>query len=185
MTASKVLVFDDGPLSHFAEAGWLGLLRTWVGAREAWLPETVRRELGWGVDAYPHLRAVLEAPWLMPRVLDSATESTLFGLYSGRLLGPNNENLGECGVLALAEAHKAVAVIDDGKARTIAKERGVTVKTTVSLLCDLVNDGSLALNTAAEVADALLETEYRLPFDPGEFKMWVIEKGLINDPYSY
>jgi predicted nucleic acid-binding protein len=184
MTASNVLVFDDGPLSHFAEAGWLGLLKTWAGARTAWLPETVRRELGWGVDAYPHLRAVLEAPWLVQRVLDSATETALFGVYSSRLLGPNNENLGECGVLALAEAHNAVAVIDDRKARIIAKERKVNVTTTVSVLCDLVNDRALALDTAAEVADALLETEYRLPFKPGEFKMWVIREGMITDPYG-
>ena len=179
-----VFVFDDGPLSHFAEAGWLGLLRSWVGANEAWLPETVRRELGWGVDANPHLRAVLDADWLTPRAIGGGTETALFGVYTSRLLGSNNENLGECGVLALAEAHDVVAVIDDGKARTIAKERGVAVKTTVSLLCDLVNAGSLALDLAAEVADALLETEYRLPFKPGEFRMFVIEKGLVSDPYG-
>lgn len=179
-----VFIFDDGPLSHFAEAGWLGLVRSWVGENEAWLPETVRRELGAGVDANPHLRAILEAQWLTPRSIDSGAEIAMFGVYTGRLLGTNRENLGECGVLALAEAHDAVAVIDDGNARTIANERGVTVKTTVSLLCDLVNAGSLGLDVASEVADALIETEYRLPFKPGEFRMFVIEKGLITDPFG-
>jgi hypothetical protein len=33
--------FDSGPLSHFAEAGWLGLLREVGGDAEAWIPSTV------------------------------------------------------------------------------------------------------------------------------------------------
>jgi predicted nucleic acid-binding protein len=182
-THRSILVFDDGPLSHFAEAGWLGLLE-WVGDCIAWLPETVRRELGMGVDANPHLRSVLEARWLTPRDLKSDREDKAFTFYTSRLLGPSNKNLGECGVLALAEANEVIAVVDDGDARSLADERGVEVKTTVGVLCDLVNDGSLSLSLAEKVADALLVTDYRLPFKPGEFRLFVIQNGLVRDPYD-
>ncbi|MBW9110150.1 nucleotide-binding protein [Microbacterium ureisolvens] len=177
-------IFDDGPLSHFAEAGWLGMLQLVVGERHAWLPETVRREVGLAVDTYPHLRAVLEATWLTHRSILTDIEQTAFGHYTSRLLGPNGENLGECGVLALAEANNAVAVIDDGFARTVAAERGVAVKTTVALLCDLVNGGHISLDVASTVADNLLATEYRLPFLPGGFKAFVLMEDLIMPPYD-
>lgn len=32
---STTFVFDSGPLSHFAEAGWLGLLEMFVGGRSS------------------------------------------------------------------------------------------------------------------------------------------------------
>ena len=77
-----------------------------------------------------------------------------------------------------------IAVVDDGDARSLADERGVEVKTTVGVLCDLVNDGSLSLSLAEKVADALLVTDYRLPFKPGEFRLFVIQNGLVRDPYD-
>lgn len=180
----QIYVFDEGPLSHFAEAGWLGLLQSYVGTNSAWVPDTVRRELGEGVDAHPHLRGVLEATWLEPHPVQSKDEQAAFGHYTERMLGRNNENLGECGVLAVAEANRAIAVVDDGDARKNGSVRGVQLKTTVSILCDLVNAKRLDLDLAGTVADHLLATEYRLPFERGGFKMFVLQNDLIQDPYG-
>ena len=41
----EVLVFDTGPLSHFAKEGWLGVLRAVTGRRTAVVPDTVADEL--------------------------------------------------------------------------------------------------------------------------------------------
>lgn len=75
-------------------------------------------------------------------------------------------------------------MIDDGTARRIGEDRGIPIKTTVSVLCDLVNDGAISLDTASTVADRLLTTTYRLPFEPGEFRSFVLQKDMIRDPYG-
>jgi predicted nucleic acid-binding protein len=176
-------VFDSGPLSHFAEAGWLGLLGAAVGAAEAWIPVTVRGEIADGVNEHPHLRGVLETDWLTLRDIVMPEEQAAFAKCASRLLGDDQrKNLGECGVLALANVHGGIAVLDDGAARQIASEFGVEVKTTVALLCDLVRDKHLGLDLASTIADALIQTEYRLPFEPGGFKMFVLEHDLV--PYE-
>jgi predicted nucleic acid-binding protein len=178
----RILVFDEGPLSHFAEAGWLGLLELVVDGGQAWLPDTVQSELSRGVDRHPHLRQVLSASWLTLRTV-GPSELVAFAFYNERLVDRPPVNTGECGVLALAEVNAAVAVIDDGAARALAEERGVAVKTTVSLLCDLVLGGYLSLAAVERVADNLLRTEYRLPFGEGKFRQFVVENGYL-DPYG-
>lgn len=176
-------VFDAGPLSHFAQAGWLGLLRALVGDRPAWIPMPVLREVADGVETHPHLRSVLEADWLTPRDIVSSAELEALGKYASRLLGDDQRaNLGECGALALGDANAGVVVVDDGAARRVASEYGVEVKTTVALLCELVRDGRLSFELAATIADDLLRTEYRLPFGPGGFRMFVLENDLL--PYE-
>ncbi|MFF1529225.1 nucleotide-binding protein [Cellulomonas sp. NPDC058312] len=176
-------VFDTGPLSHFAQAGWLGLLQHVVGEAEAWLPASVRQEVTEGVLRHAHLRSVLEADWLLHRTATSAVELAAFGRYAERMLGDDQRtNLGECEVLALAEAHRGVAVVDDGVARTAADERHVTVVTSVGMLCELVRSGHVSLALASSIADSLLRTEYRLPFDEGGFRQFVMENDYL--PYE-
>jgi predicted nucleic acid-binding protein len=46
-------VFDTGPLSHFAEAGWLRLLHAVAGDREVIIPEAVRSEIAMAAHIYP------------------------------------------------------------------------------------------------------------------------------------
>lgn len=180
---SNTFVFDSGPLSHFSEAGWLGLLREAVGAEEAWIPASVRTEISDGLNAHAHLRGVLDAEWLRVRGVTSVLELARLGKYTSRLLGKDQRtNLGECEVLALAETHGAVAVIDDGAARTLARENGVRVKTTISLLCDLVRADQLGLSLASTIADRLLQTQYRLPFSEGGFAAFVRQHELL--PYD-
>ncbi len=176
-------MFDTGPLSHFAQAGWLGLLRESVGSTEAWIPAAVQREISDGLMHYSHLRSVLDAGWLVRHEAVSTAEHAAPGRYTARLLGDDQrKNLGECEVLALAEVHRGVAVIDDSFARTVANEFRVSVRSTVSLLCDLVRDERLSLDFASTIADRLLETEYRLPFGPDGFRMFAIENDLL--PYG-
>lgn len=169
----EVPVSDTGPLSHFAEQGWLGLLRALVGERTAVVPDTVVAELQEGVHSHAHLRLVLDARWLEHRSLIQSAEIAEFATFAARL-AERGRNTGECGVLALSVVHHATPVLDDGPARKIAREHGIIPKGTLGLMIDAIRGGLLTIDLASTVADHLIESEYRLPFGPGGFKQWAI-----------
>ena len=182
-TDPQPFVFDAGPLSHFSQAGWLGLLREAVDGAEAWIPSAVLLEISDGVNTHAHLRSVLDAGWLTVRAATTTPEIAALGKYTARMLGDDQrENLGECEVLALAEVSGGIAVIDDGVARGVAAEFNVEHKTTVALLCDLVRARHLSLDMASAIADRLLQTAYRLPFEEGGFRRFVLENDYL--PYD-
>lgn len=58
------LVFDTGPLRHFAVHGWLGVLKFVAGDRRVVIPESVEQELKRQVHDVPALRQVLDARWI-------------------------------------------------------------------------------------------------------------------------
>lgn len=68
------LVLDTGPLSHLAQAGWLGVLRTVAGPRAVVITDAVEDELRQGSHSRPHLHQVLNAAWTRKHTLESGTE---------------------------------------------------------------------------------------------------------------
>ncbi len=83
-------------------------------------------------------------------------------------------------MLAPAEAHHRTAVIDDQEACKAARRTGsVKVRRTLGLLCDAVRQGLLTRETISAVADDLVRSKYRVPFEPGAFIRWAEEKGLL------
>lgn len=94
---------------------------------------------------------------------------------------PRSRNIGECGVLALAETRPStVAIVDDRTAVHVAGERGVRVRRTLGLLCDAIRDELLTVPLVSAVADDLLANSYRLPFGPGGFAQWAEQEGLTG-----
>lgn len=175
----EVLVFDTGPLSHIARQGWLGALHFITGERCAMIPDAVVAELRAGLPGRPYLESILNAPWLTQHCLSSPAELDAFATFSS-LLVAKDRNWGEAGVLAYAKAHGATAIIDDRPARNAAKRHGITCRGTLGLVCDAVNQGHITVGMAAALADDLLESEYRLPFKPGDFLPWARNNGLIT-----
>lgn len=53
------------------------------------------------------------------------------------------------------------------------------VRRTLGLLCDAVRQGLLTRETISAVADDLVRSKYRVPFEPGAFIRWAEEKGLL------
>ncbi|MGP2436606.1 hypothetical protein [Streptomyces sp. JW3] len=103
-----------------------------------------------------------------------------FARYERQLVGPDGRNIGECGVLALAEAlPDAVAVLDDRVAANAARARGLAVRRTLGLLCDAIRAGLLTVPLVSELADDLLAGDYRLPFKPGGCAEWCAREGLF------
>lgn len=175
--ATDVLVFDTGPLSHFAKQSWLGVLRAVLGERTAVIPDTVVSELKNGVHANYQLQAVLDASWIQQREL--TTEHQEFATFSALLVGADGRNIGEAGVLAYAKAHNAVAIIDDRPARNAAKAHNLRCQGTLALLCEGIRSELLTVALVSTLADHLLESEYRLPFGPGDFEKWASQQGMM------
>lgn len=178
MDADVLLVFDTGPLSHFARAGWLGVLKAVVGSRTAVIPDVVEDELRTGADRERSLQAVLDATWLERRVLRTDEEIVAFAEFS-ELLVRRDRNRGEAGVLALAATAGAVAVIDDGAARRAADARTVAYRPTLALLCEAIRLELLTVRLVSALADDLIAGQYRLPFGPGRFEKWASENAEL------
>jgi predicted nucleic acid-binding protein len=175
-----VLVFDTGPLNHFARANWLGVLKAVVGSRLAVIPDLVADELRAGGVVDTRISGVLDETWIELRELRSSEEISAYSRFSS-LLVKKDRNRGEAAVLALASTLKAVAVVDDAAARKAATDDGrITIRPTLALLCEAVRLELLTVKLVAALADDLLATEYRLPFPPGGFESWVQESGLLE-----
>lgn len=178
-TAPLLYVFDTGPLSHFARRQWLGVLKTVLGDVRAVIPDVVEAELRRGAERHSSVEAVLDSGWIETITLDRPDQLAAFTYYERRLVGPDGRNVGECGVLALAESIPgAHAVLDDRAAVEAAKSRGVTVRRTLGMLCEAIREGLLTVPLVSALADDLLTDEYRLPFGPGGFARWAAEQGL-------
>jgi predicted nucleic acid-binding protein len=175
----EVLVFDTGPLSHFALADWLGVLKAVVGDRKALIPDVVAAELRAGSATDSRIGAVVDANWLEVRALHSDDELSHFAYFSS-LLVKGDRNLGEAGVLALAKSMSATVVVDDRAARKAARDNGVELKPTLALLCEAIRLNLLTVKLVAALADDLLATEYRLPFTPGGFEAWAAANELFD-----
>jgi predicted nucleic acid-binding protein len=173
------LVFDTGPLSHFARESWLGVLKVVVGARSAVIPDVVVEELRRGARRDSRIQTVLDAPWIERRELRSDDEIAAFAEFSA-LLVKDAHNRGEAGVLALASTIGGVAVIDDGAARKAAEDRGIPLRPTLALLCEAIRGGLLTVSLVSALADDLLAGDYRLPFRPGGFERWARDEGGLE-----
>lgn len=173
------LVFDTGPLRHFAEQGWLRVLHYLAGDRVVLMPESVAHELSQQIHTLPSLRQVLDAPWIE---VDRSTDLeflTAFARYEDRLVA-DGRNRGECGVLALGRVRGHEVVLDDRVARTIAEEDGVQVISTLALLCTAIRDGKLTVDMVEKLADDLLSGDYYFPFGPGGFRRWALQEGMLD-----
>lgn len=175
------LVFDTGPLRHFAQAGWLGVLEEIVGERRAIIPMAVLGELESTSHRFPEVADAVNAPWVDHHQLHSYEEMSALAAFS-ELLVSGRKNLGEAEVLALAATLPAEAVIDDSAAFEVGKRAGVECTQTLPLLCDAIQRGLLSLDQVSDIADDLIMTDYRLPFEPGQFARWATEEGYLAMP---
>jgi predicted nucleic acid-binding protein len=109
---SDALVFDTGPLRHFAVEGWLGVLKFLAEDRGVIIPESVEREIKRQVHDLPVLHQVLDAEWICVDRSDDLPFLMAFAQYEQRL-AVGQQNLGECGVLALGKTRGFETVLDD------------------------------------------------------------------------
>ncbi|GAB3107824.1 hypothetical protein GCM10027160_04980 [Streptomyces calidiresistens] len=179
--ARLAYVLDTGPLSHFAHAQWLGVLKSVLKEHRVVIPDVVEKELREGSEKYHTLRCVLDADWIETVPIDTPPQWESFVHYERRLVGSDGRNIGECGVLALAEnLPGAVAVVDDRVAVEATRGRPVRVRRTLGLLCDAIRAGLLTVPLVSALADDLIRGDYRLPFQVGGFAEWCVREGIFD-----
>lgn len=176
---SDALVFDTGPLRHFAVQGWLGVLKFLTADRAVTIPESVEYELKKQVHDIPALHQVLDANWITVDRSDDLPFLVAFAKYEERL-AIGEQNRGECGVLALGKARGFEAVLDDSAPRAIAEAEGIPVTATLPLLCKGIREGQMTVPMVESLADDLLAGAYYFPFGKGGFRQWAFHEGLIE-----
>ena len=122
----------------------------------------------------------MDAAWLTVDRSDDLPVLMRTARYEGRLAA-NGRNRGECAVLALTAVRGWTAVVDDSEARKIAREDNIRHKTTAALLLQAISEELMTRESCAVIIDALLRTQYRLPFGSGqEFLDWVARGEAIE-----
>ncbi|MGV0796086.1 hypothetical protein ABQF26_03910 [Mycolicibacterium elephantis] len=176
---SNSLVFDTGPLRHFAVQSWLGVLKFIAGPNPVYIPDSVEIELNVAAEEIPAVRSVLGAEWITVHRSSDLEFAMAFSRYEDRLVA-GGKNRGECGVLAMGELYGCEIVVDDAVARTIAEEKGIRVTCTVALLCRAVQEKKITVQMVEALADDLIQGEYYLPFGPGGFRNHALEQGWLD-----
>jgi predicted nucleic acid-binding protein len=173
------VVFDAGPLRHFAANGWLGVLGYLTRNRQVYIPDVVGREIGEATSHVTGAKLVLEAEWIKTYSSTDLRYTAVVARYENQLVA-DGKNRGECGVLAMGEVFGCEIVIDDAVPRAIAESKNLNVTATLPLLCQAVKEKQLTAAMVEHLAEDLLQNEYFLPFAPGEFRSYTMEHGLLD-----
>ncbi|WP_435172659.1 hypothetical protein [Actinacidiphila sp. bgisy145] len=177
VAAGPVLIWDTSPLLHAIKAGKTDVLhdfaRTWSGGpRRNVTTQTVRHEI---------TRQGLELgglDWLDVVRLDDLDELNRLVVWMERVSGQKS-NHGEATVLAWADVHRAVAVVDDGDARRIGRRHGLGVCGSLRIVAEAIADGRTTAYVATTFVDALIGTGMRYPCQPGQLIPWAKQNGFI------
>jgi predicted nucleic acid-binding protein len=175
---NSIWVFDAMPLSHFARAERLDVLRDLLVDKECWTTQVVLEEVRKGVATHLALRDVLAADWIKVARLDTLDEIRLFALWARRL-GSGERDLGEASVFAAAELRSATAITDDPGPVRVARAHSLDVHGTIWLLAGACRDGKLSEPAAGNLVDALRATGLRLPCTGAEFPGYARLHGLL------
>jgi predicted nucleic acid-binding protein len=174
----STLVFDTSPLSHFARAERLGVLERLLKAYRCVAPRAVLDEIADGEAKHPPLATIRSASWLEPVHVDELPELRAFAHYAA-ILGTATRDVGEAAVLAWAEVHAAIAILDDRPAVRAAKHRNVEAHGTLWLIANGVRAELLTSNDASNLVDQLRTTEAWLPCSGSDFEDWARKNGLL------
>ena len=146
-------VFDATPLIYLAKVDRLAL----VQQRDAScvIPERVYEEVveTGREQCYPDTRRI-------ERSVD-ADRSDIVSVATSALLTrlQDNSNLSDAdvAVLACADAHDGVAVMDETYGRDVAAAEGITTRGTAYLVLKLASEGTLSVDDARTVIDAMID----------------------------
>ena len=146
-------VFDATPLIYLARVDRLALVQQLDAS--CVIPERVYEEVvGTGREqCYPDARRI-------ERSVD-ADRSDIVSVATSALLTrlQDNSNLSDAdvAVLACADAHDSVAVIDETYGRDVAAAEGITTRGTAYLVLKLASEGTLSVDDARTVIDAMID----------------------------
>ena len=154
-------VFDATPLIYLAKVDRLALVEHLDAS--CVIPERVYEEVvETGLDqGYPDARRI-ERSVDADRVDTVSVETT--PLLS-RLQENNNLSDADVAVLACTDAHDGVAVMDETYGREVAAAEGITTRGTAYLVLKLASEGTISVDDARMVIDAMIDEGWYCPPD--------------------
>jgi predicted nucleic acid-binding protein len=150
-------VLNTTVLSNFAYVDQLWVV---AGLSGICTVPVVRGELEHGVDDHPYLQSALD-------VLDDEIPVAPISetVTSREMVVSDHLDAGEAQAFALADAHDGRLLTDDGDARSVAKEQGVTVVGSVGVLLAAIDAGKISEQTADEWLSTWIdEIGYYVPY---------------------
>jgi hypothetical protein len=130
-----IVVSDSSPLIAFSSANSLDLLHALYGT--IYIPEAVFYEVVSGGAGRPGGTAVANAPWIVQKA--PANQQTVAQLLSAGL------DQGESEAIVLAsELSARLVILDESRARMVARQQGLPVTGTLGVLIAAKNAGLAA-----------------------------------------
>jgi predicted nucleic acid-binding protein len=135
-------------------------------------------EIGDGIAIHPVLGNLVGVPWITVIELD-LSETVSAARLKAELGGDPTRDLGECAVIAAAQARGGVAVVDDRDAADLGRRHGVTVVGTLAVIASALKRNAIERTDAERLVDELAATDMRLPIVGDSFVAWSYEHGLL------
>ena len=146
-------VFDATPLIYLAKVDRLALVRQLDVS--CVIPERVYEEVvETGLEqGYPDARRIERGVDADGFVIESVETAPLLS----RLRENNDLSDADVAVLAFADAHDGVAVMDETYGRDVAAAEGITTRGTAYLVLKLASEGTIGVDEARSVIDAMVD----------------------------
>jgi predicted nucleic acid-binding protein len=168
-------VFDATPLIYLATVDRLALVQQLDTS--CVIPDRVYAEV---VDTG------LEQGYPDARRIERSVDADRFAIVSGettpllsRLQANSNLSDADVAVLAYADAHDGVAVMDETYGRDVAAAEGITTRGTAYLVLKLADEGSISVDDARTVLDAMIDEGWYCA--PGVYAKLVQKLGSLAD----
>jgi len=146
-------VFDATPLIYLAKVDRLALVQHLEAS--CVLPERVHEEV---------IETGLEQGYPDVRRIERSVDADRFDIVSvetspllSRLQDNSNLSDADVAVLACADAHDGVAVMDETYGRDVAAAEGITTRGTAYLVLKLASEGTISVDDARTVIDAMID----------------------------
>ena len=146
-------VFDATPLIYLARVDRLALVQQLDVScviPERVYEEVVETEFEQG---YPDARRIERGVDADGFVIESVETTPLLS----RLRENNDLSDADVAVLAFADAHDGVAVMDETYGRDVAAAEGITTRGTAYLVLKLASEGTIGIDEARSVIDAMVD----------------------------
>ena len=146
-------VFDATPLIYLAKVDRLALVQQLDVS--CVIPECVYEEVvETGLEqGYPDARRIEHGVDADRFVIESVETTPLLS----RLRENNDLSDADVAVLAFADAHDGVAVMDETYGRDVAAAEGITTRGTAYLVLKLASEGTISVDKARSVIDAMVD----------------------------
>ena len=147
-------VFDATPLIYLAKVDRLTLVQHLEAS--CVIPELVYAEV---------VEDGLEEGYPDARRIERSVDAEMFDVISvgatrilSRLRTNDSLSDADAAVLACADAHDGVAVMDETYGRDVAAAEGITTRGTAYLILKLTKEGAISADEARTVVDAMIDT---------------------------